>query len=237
VTPDTVCYPIPGIRIDVERLLADFRGVAGGTWVSQDRYDRGVTNWKGLCLYSVSGASDDLRCASRPIVKRTPAGRLCAYICEELLPQFRAPLLRVAFYRLEGGTRIREHCDYGQNRSMGYVRVHVPVVTNDAVVMYLRGRPYRFRVGEAWYFDASCPHRVENAGGEDRIHLIFDLVPTRALTALLKPVTPADRIRFFAHRVAFYEEVVRTFVRFVQTRDGRSRIRTKMAQLFAPSTS
>jgi len=48
--------------------------VAGETWVSQDRYDRGVTNWKGLCLYSVSGAPDDLRCAGRPTIRKTAVG-------------------------------------------------------------------------------------------------------------------------------------------------------------------
>jgi len=230
---DTLCYPLRGITIDPDRLVADLNAVERGQWASQERYQRGTTNWKGLCLYSVSGAADDLRCASRP-TRRTPAGERCAYISDELLPQFRAPLLRVAFYRLDAGTRIGEHCDYGQNRSMGYVRVHVPVVTNDGVVMYLDGRSYRFRVGEAWYFDASCRHRVENAGADDRIHLIVDLVPTAALGALLKPITSRDRLRFAAHRLAYYREVAATFARFVRTREGRERIRGRLGQLLAP---
>jgi len=230
-----LCYPLRGIQIDPVRLVADLQAVAQAPWARQDRYQPGTGHWKGLALYSVSGASEDLRCAGRPVVRRTPAGERCAYICDELLPQFRAPLLRVAFYRLEAGTTIGEHRDYGQNRSMGYVRVHVPVVTNDAVLMYVGGRPHRFLVGEAWYFDASCAHRVENNGGEDRIHLIVDLVPTRELAGLLRPVTLRDQARFLAHRITFYGQVASTFLRFARTAEGRARIRAKITQMRLPA--
>lgn len=52
-----------------------------------------------------------------------PAGERCSYICDEVLPQFGAALLRVAFYRLQAGAKIGEHRDCGENRTMGYVRI------------------------------------------------------------------------------------------------------------------
>jgi len=230
---DTICYPLRGIRIDPVRLRADLDALETARWANQDRYQEARTNWTGIALYSVSGRDDDLRCAGRPTVVRTPAGERCRYISDEVLPQFRAPLLRVALYRLEAGTVIGEHRDYGQNRTMGYVRIHVPVVTNDGVVMYLSDRPYRFAVGEAWYFDASCRHRVENRGSADRIHLIADVKPSRALAALLKPISVRDALRFAGHRFQYWGEVGSAFVRFVRTTDGRRRIVTKARQLVA----
>jgi hypothetical protein len=233
---DTICYRLEGISVDPERLRADYERLRDGAWVPQDRYANGITHWTGLALYSVSGEVSDLRCAGRPIVRRTAAGDRCAYVCDELLPQFGAPLLRVALYRLEAHTHIGEHRDYGENRTMGFVRVHIPIVTNDAVVMYLEDRPYRFLAGEAWYFDASCRHRVDNAGDADRIHLIVDLKPSPQLERLLKPLTLDDRIRFAHHRLEYYRALLRTAGRFVRTREGRRRIAVKLAQLARPAT-
>lgn len=222
-----VCYPIPTIKIDPDRLRADYDRLLDMQWSNQDRYAAGITNWKGVCLYSINGAVDDLRCADRAGVKKTPAGERCEYICNEVLPQFGAPLLRVALYRLTAGTKVGSHRDYGGSRLMGMVRIHIPIVTNKDVVMYLDGQKYFFDVGEAWYFDATCVHAVENNGTEDRIHLIADFLPSAELNRHLKPITMGDRWRHLFDRARHARKLVSTFSSYVRSPEGRARIKAR----------
>lgn len=229
-TEDTVCYSLAGINIDTTKLLEDYHRVAGGSWTDQNRYMKeSKNNWNGISVYSINGESDDLRCADRAITKKTPAGENCPYICEDLLPQFDAPLLRVAFYRLKSGTVVGRHKDYGQNRTMGSVRIHIPVITNPEVTMRVSDNQYHFAVGEAWYFDASCWHSVQNKGSEDRIHLIADFCPSAGLDAHLKPIGMNDRVRFLKARMENYGAVTSAFFDFVRTKEGRERIKNRLA--------
>ena len=225
---DTVCYSLSGIEIDAERLLADYERVASQSWTSQNRYAEGMTNWKGISLYSINGESDDLRCADKPIVSKTPAGEICKYICDEVLPQFGAKPLRVAFYRLTAGTNVGKHKDYGQNRTTGMIRIHIPVITNKDVTMQVEDNTYHFAVGESWYFDASCWHSVKNSGRDDRIHLIADLYPSPELDSHLKPISSSDRFRFLKARAEANMQVAKTFAKFITTREGRARIMAKL---------
>ena len=232
-TNDTICYALSGIEIDSARLLADYERVASDTWTDQNRYAKGMSNWKGISLYSLNGESDDLRCADRPNVKRTPCGDMCSYICDELLPQFGADPLRVAFYRLTAGTKVGRHKDYGQNRTSGMVRIHIPVVTNPDVEMRVGENEYHFAVGEAWYFDASCWHSVQNNGAEDRIHLIADLYPSPGLDSHLKPIEWKDRIRFTQARFENYYQTALAFGKFIKTQEGRDRIKARLGVTLA----
>jgi hypothetical protein len=233
----TLAYPIPTIRIDADRLRADLQRMEEALWTTQDRYrpkdGAEIVGWDGIALYSVSGDMHDLRAADHLPVPRTPAGDRCTYICDELLPQFGAPCLRVVFYRLKAGARIGTHRDYGENRfTSGAVRIHIPVITNDGVVMYVARRPYHFPLGTAWYFDASEYHSVENTGTHDRIHLVADLKMCPALERHLKPLTMADRLRFLRHAASYYLKVGEAFVHHVRSPAGRARIRARAKIVF-----
>jgi hypothetical protein len=233
----TLAYPLPTIKIDPDQLLDDLKRMEDGLWRPQSRYKADVTNWDGISLYSVNGDIHDLRAADRLPVYKTPAGEKCPYICNELLPQFGAPCLRVVFYRLRAGTQIGEHRDIGENRfTTGVVRIHIPVITNEKVVMYVGGNPYHFPVGTAWYFDASVRHAVQNNSDQDRIHLVADLKVCRTLNRLLKPLTVDDRLRFARHTFTYYLATARMFLRFVRTKEGRARIRARAAIVFGRPT-
>ena len=232
-TGSNLVYPLKGIEIDPARLQQDLRQMQEDYWIAQNRYKADMANWDGVSVYSISGDAHDLRCADRLPVRKTPAGEKCPYICNELLPQFKAPWLRVVFYRLRAGAQIGEHRDVSENRvTPGVIRIHIPVVTNDKVVMYVDGRPYKFPVGTAWYFDATARHRVENNGDQDRIHLVFDLKINKAFDEMLKPLTVNDRVRFSYIALLHFIGIAKTFTNFVWTRDGRARIRARAAQVF-----
>ncbi len=232
-TDSNLVYPLKHITIDPARLMNDLRQMEEQFWIPQNRYSSEITHWGGIAVYSISGDAQDLRCADRLPVRKTPAGERCSYICEELLPQFHAPWLRVVFYRLKAGTQIAEHRDLSENRvTPGVIRIHVPVVTNAKVLMYVDGDPYYFPVGTAWYFDATAYHKVENNGDEDRIHLVFDLKISPEFEKMLKPLTLTDRLRFGRIALLHYMNVSKIFFRFVQTAEGRARIRVRAAQVF-----
>jgi hypothetical protein len=231
-TGSTLVYPLSYIHIDPERLLTDFRNMKEDDWVEQNRYKDGFEHWRGIALYSVSGDARDLRCADRLPVRKTTAGERCPYICNELLPQCGAPWLRVVFYRLEAGTQIPEHRDHGQNRhTLGMVRIHIPVITNEKIVMYVEKKPYHFPLGTAWYFDASARHSVENNSDQDRTHLVVDLLACEDLEKRLKPLTLSDHCRYIYLGGRYYINVAETFYKFLWTREGRARIRARATQL------
>ena len=60
-------------------------------------------------------------------------------------------------------------------------RIHVPITTNPRVRFMIGGRPYQFKVGEAYEINNQKQHSVANKGKEDRITFIFDYVPADRL--------------------------------------------------------
>jgi hypothetical protein len=201
---NTLAYPIENIAIDPSRMRTEYEAVvAQSSWRQQNLYMN--PGWEGIALFSLSGRSDDLTLVRHTPVQRTPAGVLCPYICEEVLPQFGARWLRVAFYKLEAGKRIGEHRDLvhdGFHRVT--VRIHLPVVTNEQVLMYVDRRAYYFAPGTAWYFDPTARHKVENNSNEDRIHLMADFLFERALCERLRTPTNQDRVRFAWMSARYY---------------------------------
>jgi len=235
-TGSTAVYPLSSIKIDPNKLLADLSRMEEGLWVIQ--HDN-AENWAGIALYSVDGDARNLRVTPQLPVYKTAAGEKCPYITNELLPQFGAQWLRVLFYRLDAGTQIAEHRDIGTNRRiLGITRIHVPVITNDNVLMYVGGKPYHFDVGTAWYFDASARHKVENNSTQDRIHLVIDLKSCDELDALLKPDTVKDQLRYRSLAMLYHLGLDQKFctlekcLRYMGSREGRTRIYAKMKQIF-----
>jgi hypothetical protein len=226
-----LAYPLP-VSVDENAVLTELLRLNDACWTYQNRYSLTPQDfWDGIALYSVSGRPDDLR-VSDTSVQRTPTARVCPYITEDLLPRFRAPWLRVVFYRLRAGATLARHRDTGENRlTCGIIRIHVPVITNPRVVMYLDGESYYFPTGTAWYFDATAYHSVENRGDEDRIHLVADFRVTPELNAMLQPLTWNDRKRLLKVAGIHYMKMAKTTLRFIRTPEGRQRMRARAGLL------
>ena len=63
----------------------------------------------------------------------------------------------------------------------------MPITTNPRVRFMIDGRPYQFKVGEAYEINNQKTHSVMNKGGEDRITFIFDYVPPEQVGAKQGP--------------------------------------------------
>ncbi len=75
--------------------------------------------------------------------------------------------------KIAGGEHVPLHTD-AEYHWFTRIRVHIPVVTDPAVRFYCGSRSAHLSAGEAWIFDNSRPHRVENSSATSRIHLVFD---------------------------------------------------------------
>jgi hypothetical protein len=102
---------------------------------------------------------------------------------------------RIRLMRLKpGGGEIYRHTDI-QDKDAGtakgkLMRIHIPITTNQQVLFEcwdLRGvnQINHMRPGEPWYMDVRKPHRVENKGTTDRIHLVIDVESNEALKQLV----------------------------------------------------
>ena len=55
------------------------------------------------------------------------------------------------------------------------LRFHLPIFTNEKASVVLDEERYRLRPGYVYYFNNGCVHAAENAGVEERYHLVWDL--------------------------------------------------------------
>jgi Aspartyl/Asparaginyl beta-hydroxylase len=85
-------------------------------------------------------------------------------------------VIRAMAAKLLAGKKITPHVDKHPSFHHGH-RIHVPITTNPRVRFMIDGRPYQFKVGEAYEINNQKTHSVMNKGSEDRITFIFDYVP------------------------------------------------------------
>lgn len=85
-------------------------------------------------------------------------------------------IMRAVAARLKAGASIKAHNDVHQSFHCAH-RIHVPITTNPKVWFTINGRPYQFKLGQAYEINNQKQHSVVNRGVEDRITFIFDYIP------------------------------------------------------------
>lgn len=84
---------------------------------------------------------------------------------------------RVMLARLPAGGVIHPHIDANPAAKWPH-KIHIPLMTNAAVLSCFGGAEHYFPVGEAVEVNNLGPHWVRNGGDADRIHLIFEYYDT-----------------------------------------------------------
>ena len=102
----------------------------------------------------------------------TPYAKQCDYILQ-VMATFDEVLARSRLMRLDSGCEVPKHVDFNYHW-YDRVRIHIPVITNSDVTFYCGDELINMKSGECWIFDSWRNHRVINAAGEDRIHLVID---------------------------------------------------------------
>jgi aspartyl/asparaginyl beta-hydroxylase len=172
--PDRLRLPF---SFDPDLLARDLRSLRTIGWIDhfvKQNYDG---NWSVIPLRGTAGARHPVMMIySDPTAtafEDTPMLASCAYF-REVLTAFRCPLRAVRLMRLTPGSRIKEHTDLDLGIEHGTARIHIPVVTNDAIEFYLNGSRVVMTAGSAWYLRLSDPHSVCNKGSAERVHLVID---------------------------------------------------------------
>lgn len=120
-------------------------------------------------------------------------------LIEPVLAQAVAPLgyadgifPRIMLARMPAGGAIKPHRDANPAAKWPH-KIHVPLMTNEGVVFTIDGVRYHLPEGEAVEVDNMAVHAVENRGGEDRIHLIFEYYDADQPAPDWLEAMPADR--------------------------------------------
>lgn len=92
-------------------------------------------------------------------------------------------VIRAMAAKLLSGKTIKPHTDRHQSFHCGH-RIHIPITTNPRVRFMIDGKPYQFKIGEAYEINNQKKHSVMNKGKEDRITFIFDYVPPDQIQTL-----------------------------------------------------
>ena len=162
---------------DAEQLSADAERFAPDEWTLHFNIHNYDGEWSVVPLRAVKGGKAEIYPdpnAPDGYVETDQMSR-CNYV-PEILKTFECELQTVRFLKLAAGSTIRRHRDYELGYEDGFIRVHIPAMTNAQVDFVLAEEHLTMRVGEAWYLNVNNHHSVVNAGVGDRIHLVIDCV-------------------------------------------------------------
>jgi aspartyl/asparaginyl beta-hydroxylase (cupin superfamily) len=113
--------------------------------------------------------------------RRTPYADRCPRIyswVEQCVNELGGDLSRISVVRLNPHGRVYPHIDEG-----GYYKVrdryHLVLRSPGGSAMNSGGEEVVFRDGELWWFNNKAVHDAFNPSAEGRIHVIFDVLPSR----------------------------------------------------------
>ncbi len=162
-------------RFDIDSLHRDLAVARTSDWPRHYNEQDYGGNWSGIALRSSTGASEWLIAGPVPgqPFRDTPLLDRCPYFAE-VLSAFQCPLRAVRLLSLAPQSFIREHSDYALGYDDGEIRVHVPIQTGPDVEFYVAGERLLLEEGHSYFLNVNLPHRVNNRGSFERIHLVID---------------------------------------------------------------
>lgn len=177
------------LDFDPAALGRGLAAVQAAEWVQHFNQADFTGDWDGVALRSTTGRPETLYPDPTATADYRDTALLQIPELAEVLAAFSCELTSVRLLRLAPGSRIREHRDHRLSRADGEVRLHVPIITNEAVDFRLDGERVVMRAGQTWYLDLTLPHSVTNQGQSDRVHLVLDCVVNDWLDDLLDSAT------------------------------------------------
>ncbi len=174
-------------RFDLELLRSDLAAAKAVEWPPHYNERDYGGGWSGIALRSVSGESNQLIAgpSGNPPFTDTPLLDRCPYF-RRVLSVFQCPLKSVRLLSLAPQSFIREHSDHALGYDDGEIRIHVPIQTNLDVEFYVAGERLLLEEGHSYFINVNLPHRVNNRGQSERIHLVIDAEVNEWVHALFR---------------------------------------------------
>lgn len=99
-------------------------------------------------------------------------------------------LSRAKLVNLPPVNRVYTHIDRGDYYKIRN-RYHLVISTGqDGSYLKAGDESVRMKTGELWWFNNKVPHESHNDSSQDRIHLIFDLLPCSQQQSTILPLQP-----------------------------------------------
>lgn len=177
-----------------------------GTVGSDGRVSKGRSDgWTVLALRSPGGdpGRTDPGGPGLQEFADTPHMALCPEL-RQAIHRVPAPLRSVRLMALAPGPAVGQHTDTPTGFDVGFVRLHIPIVTNPSAVIRIDGQEQRWQPGSLWFGDFQRPHDLWNHGEQERVHCVIDCEVTSDLLALL----PAEHRQFRSDQVVLHSETV-----------------------------
>jgi len=181
-------YLKTSLTFDPAALQNEFRSLQANNWRSHYNKSHYEGDWTILPLRSINGDPSNV-IATHILPKGlsyqdTQLLKQCPYI-QSVVDSFQCDKTSIRLMKLNAGAIIKEHTDHDMNMEAGEARFHIPVQTNKDVAFYIMEDRIPMLAGECWYLNLSLPHRVHNAGDEDRVHLVIDCLVNDWVKAFL----------------------------------------------------
>jgi hypothetical protein len=165
-------------RVDIAALCAAVAAIPEPVWDAEDAAKPnkfGVLEATRHIVFRFIDSPQDWRGShDRPLWRSWRA--LLQPVLTQAVGDFgyaRADFPRIMLARLPSGSAIPPHIDANPAAKWPH-KIHVPILTNDAVAAHFGGRTHHIAPGAAVEVNNLGPHWVRNDGATDRVHLIFE---------------------------------------------------------------
>ena len=168
--------------IDPKPFLAEIASVDGAWDASTGRQDKIAVQREAMAIplrglrKSAIGASKRRDVQESRWTSGSAAYPVACAFLKEIAEALDSELSRAKIVCLPAGRRVYPHVDRGEYYRLRN-RYHLVLKSTHGSWLKAADEEIRMREGELWWFDNDQPHEAFNDGDEDRIHMIFDLLP------------------------------------------------------------
>ena len=181
--------PRPFIRLplhfDAGRLAQEAAQLDASVWRP---HPLGLKGNSAVALISRGGGDNDDfggRMSATPHLGSCPYHR-------QVMASFGEVLARSRLMKLAAGCEVHNHVDFNYHWYTR-VRIHIPLITNPAVLFYCGEEKLHMAAGECWIFDNWRRHNVINGSERDRIHLVIDLSGSSRFRGMVRQALKAGQ--------------------------------------------
>ena len=171
-------------RFDADHLAAEVAALEDELWM---RHPSGLPGNSAIALVASGGGDND---SFEGAKAGTPHLARCPYV-RQAMASFGEVLSRSRLMKLDARSEVALHVDFNYHW-YSRVRIHIPVVTSEAVIFHCGPDQVHMAAGECWVFDSWRRHRVVNPTAQARIHLVIDTAGSSRFWRQVAAATAAD---------------------------------------------
>lgn len=161
------------LETDLPALLSELAICLEASWSPHFNTKDYSGDWTSIALYSPSGNASDILTHGNEKFRPTALLDRCPYF-KSLIDSLLFEKESVRLLRLAPGSQVHTHSDLKAAYEFGNFRLHIPIITSEAVDFIVGGHKIEMKAGECWYANFDQPHSVDNHGDKERVHLVID---------------------------------------------------------------